>query len=67
VTILVTGGDPIPDDAWDDYYDDELDCTWCCGEGFMENDDPLWYGFDVDYVPCTACNGTGLRKHQTVF
>lgn len=36
-------------------------------KSFMENDDPLWYGFDVDYVPCTACNGTGLRNHQTVF
>jgi DnaJ-class molecular chaperone len=63
--ILMTGGDPIPDDYWE--YDEELDCTWCGGEGLMANDDPLWYGFDVDEVPCTACKGTGLRKHQTVF
>jgi DnaJ-class molecular chaperone len=48
-------------------YDDELDCTWCGGEGEEENDDPFWYGFDVEFIPCGACNGTGLRKHQTVF
>lgn len=51
----------------DDYYDDELECTWCGGEGMQENDDPLWHGFDVDFIPCECCNGTGLRKHQTVF
>jgi DnaJ-class molecular chaperone len=47
--------------------DDELQCTWCGGEGIQENDDPLWYGFDKDFIPCQCCNGTGLRKHQTVF
>lgn len=55
-------------DDFDDFdYDDELDCTWCGGEGVEENDDPLWYGFDVAFIPCGACGGTGLRKHQTVF
>lgn len=55
-------------DEDDDYFDDdELECTWCGGEGMQENDDPLWHGFDVDFIPCECCNGTGLRKHQTIF
>ena len=53
-----------------DFYDeddfDDLDCTWCGGTAMQENDDPLWYGAAPE-VPCEACNGTGLRKHQTVF
>lgn len=55
---------------WADEYsdwDDEGLCTWCCGEGYQDNDDPLWYGFDVDAIPCRACNGTGLGKYQTIF
>lgn len=72
MTILMTGGDkPLTLDYCDEedfeYYDEELACTWCCGDGFQENDDPLWHGFDVDFVPCECCGGTGLRKHQTVF
>jgi hypothetical protein len=47
--------------------EEELTCTWCCGDGVQDNDDPLWYGFDVDEIPCTCCGGTGLRKYQTVF
>ncbi len=42
-----------------------LDGTLC--EGIQENDDPLWYGFDKDWIDCECCNGTGLRKYQTVF
>lgn len=55
------------DDDEDFDYDDELDCTWCGGEGIQENDDPFWYGFDVDMIPCQCCAGTGLRSHQTIF
>jgi DnaJ-class molecular chaperone len=56
-----------PDDDWDNYADpDDLDCTFCGGDGLQENDDPLWYG-SAHEVPCVACNGTGLRKHQTIF
>lgn len=52
----------------DDYYeDDDAPCSWCGGDGFQDNDDPLWYGFDVDYIPCQCCDGTGLRSHQTIF
>lgn len=49
----------------EEYEDEDLDCTWCGGEGMEENPDPLWY--DGDYIPCTACAGTGKRSHQTVF
>lgn len=60
--------EPIYDEHTEEFYEDpdELPCTWCGGEGWQENDDPLWYG-DADEVPCTACSGTGLRKNQTVF
>lgn len=58
--------DCMEPDVYDD-YDDELDCTWCGGEGIQENDDPLWYGFDRDWIPCQCCDGTGLRSRQTIF
>jgi hypothetical protein len=50
-----------------DEIDDDAPCSWCGGEGFQENDDPLWYGFDVDCIPCQCCDGTGLRSHQTIW
>lgn len=55
------------DDAAEFDDRDDLECTWCGGSCFQENDDPLWHGFDVAEIPCEACGGTGLRKHQTVF
>jgi DnaJ-class molecular chaperone len=56
------------DEIFDEYDDDgDLGCTWCGGDGDMENDDPLWHGFDKSHIPCTACSGTGKRKYQTVF
>lgn len=62
---FVCGMESCDCDFYDD--DDELECTWCGGEGIQDNDDPLWYGFDRDWIPCQCCSGTGLRKHQTVF
>lgn len=59
---------PDPTESFhDDYYDDDdLDeCSWCGGEGWQENDDPLWYGFDRDWIPCEACNGRG--HSQTIW
>jgi DnaJ-class molecular chaperone len=47
-------------------FDDEWACTWCGGDGTMENDDPVFYGHNRD-VPCSACGGTGERKNQTIF
>lgn len=78
-TDPVTADDSEPDDSVcfycgyedcrcnDDCDDDEDLCTWCGGDGEQENDDPLWHGFDVDFIPCECCGGTGLRKFQTVF
>jgi DnaJ-class molecular chaperone len=51
----------------DEDYDDDWACTHCGGEGFQENDDPLWHGFDKGLIPCRACDGTGEREHQTIF
>jgi len=56
-------------EEYDDYFDDddEWECTWCGGEGF--DDDPNWGDWVDEHglAPCKACNGTGLRKHQTLF
>ena len=58
----------IAQDEHDEFYDDDdLECTMCGGEGIEDNDDPLWYGFDRDWINCRACNGTCKRKHQTIF
>lgn len=56
------------DDEYDGYYDDDDEaptCSWCGGEGIQENHDPLWYGFDRDWIPCEACNGRG--HSQTIW
>lgn len=78
-TDPVTAGNSEPDDSVcfycgfeycccnDDCDDDNAVCSWCGGDGEQENDDPLWHGFDVDFIPCECCAGTGLSKFQTVF
>lgn len=50
----------------DDEYEEDWECTFCGGDGSMENDDPVFYGHNRD-VPCSACGGTGKREHQTIF
>ena len=50
----------------DDDFNEEWYCTWCMGDGLEENDDPIERG-PGEFLPCGACNGTGLRKHQTIF
>jgi len=66
--LQAPGDGPYDEPPDDDYEDDEeWCCTWCSGEGVQENDDPLWHGFDTDWIPCECCGGTGLRKHQTIF
>lgn len=53
----------------DDGFIDNLDCTWCGGEGYewgSELGDPLWYD-DNELYPCRACRGTGEREHQVLF
>lgn len=47
---------------------EEWECTFCGGDGYAEVDDPLWDDCDeYGWGDCSACGGTGLRKHQTVF
>lgn len=49
-------------------YDEHLSCTHCGGEGYCPVDDPFWDDCDeYGYGPCTYCDGTGDRDHQTVF
>lgn len=64
----VTDNDPHFDSDPDEEpeYDEEWACTWCGGDGTMENDDPVFYGHNRD-IKCSACGGTGLREYQTVF
>jgi DnaJ-class molecular chaperone len=54
------------DDEDCEVYDsgEEPECLVCGGEGFMDNPDPLWYGF-VPEIPCTSCGGSGLAKDMT--
>lgn len=79
--MTVYAGDEFYDDdvtsgLLDDYGDpDELDCTWCGGEGVSTCDDPLGCPgphiggspFVGGECPCRPCKGTGRRSEQTVF
>lgn len=52
----------------EDDYDDEWACTWCGGDGYTDDLNPLEDNCDEHgYGPCPCCNGTGERKHQTIF
>lgn len=51
----------------EDYLGEDDYCSWCGGDGWVENDDPLWHGFDEDVITCPACHGSGLLRDQTLF
>jgi hypothetical protein len=54
-------------DPYRDDFGNELDCTHCGGEGTCDdNADPLG-DCDDNPHPCHACNGSGLRRDQTIF
>lgn len=57
--------DEYEDEYEDDYYGD-LHCLHCCGEGMVENDDPIQRG-PAAYLKCFSCGGTGKRKDMTVW
>lgn len=68
--MTMYSGDEFYGDDVTSGFDDELDCTWCAGEGEAECLDPI--GCTVPHAwnepcICTACRGTGLRSNQTVF
>lgn len=57
MTILMTGGDPIPDSdlPW-------IDCWNCGGEGYSDHDcgeDCCACLYPEDNVVCDICNGEG--------
>ena len=68
------GGYRYPDDE-DEWYaghgDDDPSCSWCGGEPDMQEcDDPIQCcdpRCDGTWHPCTACQGTGLAKFQTIW
>ena len=55
----------------DDEGDDTLPCSHCGGEpDLQECDDPIQCcdpRCDGTWHPCTACQGTGLAKHQVIW
>lgn len=55
----------------DEDFTDELDCSWCSGEGAfwgaeLPGYDPGWHLPDEMY-PCPSCKGTGNRRDQVLF
>jgi hypothetical protein len=69
---LYSGDEFYDDDVTSGTFDDELDCTWCGGDGIEEDcPNPLECAGPHDKwgngCPCGPCGGTGLRSKQTVF
>lgn len=66
---MYSGDEFYGDDVTSGVFDDEMDCTWCCGEGLTECDDPIQCTRPhyEGWCECSACYGTGLRSKQTVF
>lgn len=67
----MTGDDKLFEHALgDDYEDDEYitgsGCFWCCGDGMVENDDPIQRGPEK-YLKCPSCGGSGKRKDMTLW
>lgn len=57
---------PEEDDDYDYGDPDDLPCLHCCGEGLVENDDPIQRG-PSEYLKCFSCGGSGKRKDMTVW
>lgn len=57
--------DPETKDDEYEYPDEYSECFVCGGTGFMENPDPMWYGFDKCEIRCSSCRGSGLKKDMT--
>ena len=61
-------GDWYDCDYDDDNYDDDGDCAFCGGDGWIDGyeDDPLWYE-PGEMARCASCNGSGRAKDQTIW
>lgn len=53
-------GDWFDCDYDDDNFDDDGDCGFCCGDGWIDgyDDDPLWFA-PGEMARCASCGGTG--------
>lgn len=50
-----------------DEFEDDWDCTHCCGDGTCDaNSNPL-ENCDENAHPCHACGGSGKRSDQRIF
>jgi hypothetical protein len=61
MTILMTGGDPIPDDYFYE-FSEWVDCWNCGGSGFSHHDcgdDCCCCADPGDNVECDICDGVG--------
>jgi hypothetical protein len=50
--------------------DDDRDCYWCGGDGYVECDDPIQCTRLHDKFgdhECSSCGGSGLRKDMTIW
>lgn len=57
-------GDFYPDEDESELPDD-LDCTYCGGDGFTEGKDPCWD--EGELSTCPNCKGSGLKKDMTFW
>ena len=65
---------PVPwdDGDWFDHepddFDDEWECLFCCGDGWLDGyeEDPLWFE-PGEMDRCPSCYGTGKRKDMTIW
>ncbi len=62
---------PEPDDFDDGSDDGESgDCYWCCGEGWVECDDPIEctkFHDELGQCRCSSCGGSGLAQDMTIW
>lgn len=68
-TELADCGYPLDEcDCFND-DDDDYPCGYCCGDGAVENDDPIqqWDSAGEGYIKCPSCHGSGKRKDMTLW
>lgn len=61
-------GDWFDCDYDDDNFDDDGDCGFCGGDGWLDGyeDDPLWFE-PGEMARCASCNGSGRAKDMTIW
>lgn len=68
--IAYDGQIETEEDDWrdDDNFDDDGDCGFCGGDGWIDgyDDDPLWFA-PGEMARCASCNGSGRAKDMTIW